>query len=196
MDTHTQPPQPVPQRVAYVNFADVIDDKKTKTFMQVCSEIVTKEQPDVLYLLLSSPGGSVDYGITLYNFLRALPCVVVTHNTGSIESVANIIFLAGEWRFACPASRFLLHGVFWQPPAGNPIPSAQLSELTDRFRHDEERIREILMSRTWLTTEQIDAYFRSGESKTAEFAKESGIISEIVAAKVRRGSSFFSCNFA
>jgi len=196
MKTEMQQHSPVPQRVAYINFVDTLDDKKSKTLMIVCAEIINKEHPDILYLLFSSPGGSVDYGITLYTYLRALPCMVITHNTGSIESIAIIPFLAGEVRLAAPQSRFLLHGVFWQPPGGQTIPTKQVDELVSRFRGDEDRIREILLDRTKLNKEQIDRFFLSGESKTAEFAQEVGIISEIKLPKIQRGSSLFSCNFA
>lgn len=186
-------PQPVPQRIAYISFADVIDDKRAKGLMQVCAEF--SRDADILYLMLSSPGGSVDLGITLYNYLRALPCFVVTHNIGSVESIANVVFLAGELRLAAPHSRFLLHGIFWQPPAGATLIPSQMAEAGTRFRDDETRIKEILLSRTGMKADQVDGFFRFGESKTAQFAKEVGIISDVSDPKIRRGSQFFSCNF-
>lgn len=186
-------PQPGPQRIAYISFADVIDDKRAKGLMQICSEL--SREADVLYLMLSSPGGGVDLGITLYNFLRALPCFIVTHNIGSVESIANIVFLAGELRLAAPHTRFLLHGIFWQPPAGATLIPSQMAEAGTRFRDDETRIKEILLSRTTMKSDQVDGFFRFGESKTAEFAKDVGIISNVSEPKIRRGSPFFSCNF-
>jgi ATP-dependent protease ClpP protease subunit len=183
---------PIPQKVAYINFTGQIDEKNTKGLMQLYADIVRQEKPDILYTLLSSPGGLIDLGITLFNFLRALPCHIIMHNIGSVESIANVVFLAGESRFATPNSRFLLHGVFWQPPAGVTIIPSQIAEQGTRFRDDEARIKDILLARTSMTAEQIDGYFRFGESKTAEFAKEVGIISQIIEPKIDRGCIFIS----
>jgi len=40
-------------------------------------------RPDKITILLSSEGGRTVDGLTAYNFLRALPCEIVTHNYGS-----------------------------------------------------------------------------------------------------------------
>lgn len=185
---------PLAQQVAYVNFAHVIDEKQANFLMQLCADIVSRDQTRIIYLMLSSPGGSIDYGITLYNFLRALPCIVFTHNIGSVESIANIVFLAGEKRFATPFSRFLLHGVFWNPPLGVLIPSAQISECHARLRDDAERIRDILLNRTTLTKAQIDSFHLSGESHGPDFAKEVGIISDIADLRIQKGCATLTCN--
>jgi len=73
-----------PVETIYVNYFDTIDEARTKALMAICSDIVAKQKPKTIYFLFSSVGGSVNAGITLYNFLRALPVEVVMHNTGSI----------------------------------------------------------------------------------------------------------------
>jgi ATP-dependent protease ClpP protease subunit len=82
----------------YVNYFDSINDAKTKALMAICSDIVAKEKPRAIYFLFSSVGGQVNAGITLYNFLRSLPVEIVMHNNGSIDSIANVIFLAASKR--------------------------------------------------------------------------------------------------
>jgi len=182
------------QRVVYITFCHSIDEKQACFLMQLCSEIVSKEHPDILYLILSSTGGSVDYGITLYNFLRALPCILVTHNIGTIESIANIVFLAGEQRLAAKRARFLLHGIFWHPAASTIIANAQISELRSRFCDDEDNIKSIIMERTALKEDQIRDFFLTGESRSPEFAKEVGIISSIDELKIQRGRTLIISN--
>jgi ATP-dependent protease ClpP protease subunit len=61
--------------------------------------------------MISTPGGSVMYGMNLYNVLRAFPIKLITHNVGNVDSMGNAVFLAGEERFACPHSTFMFHGV-------------------------------------------------------------------------------------
>src|SRR5881396_644821 len=107
--TKPQPPAPgepssptaVPEpKTIYINYFDGINEAKVKVLMAVCSELIGKQHPDQLYFLFSSNGGSINAGITFYNFLRALPTEIVMHNIGSIDSIATVIFLAGEKRFA------------------------------------------------------------------------------------------------
>lgn len=66
-----------------------------------------------LNIHISSQGGETAAGFTAYNFLKSLPVTVRTHNISNVESIANIVFLAGSERFANPLSRFLLHPLLW-----------------------------------------------------------------------------------
>src|SRR5258708_24946324 len=101
--------------VFYINYFDQITDSKARALMALVSEILQKVTPTpaTLYFAFSSTGGSVQAGVTLFNFLRALPVDVVMHNTGSVDSIATVIFLAGKVRYACEHSRFLFHGINW-----------------------------------------------------------------------------------
>jgi ATP-dependent Clp protease, protease subunit len=72
---------------------------------------LSNEGHQEVHLLLTTPGGSVMHGLTIYNVLRALPITLVTHNAGSVNSIGNAVFLAGARRYACPHSTFMFHGV-------------------------------------------------------------------------------------
>ena len=88
-------PIPLPVETVYVNYFGGIDDAKVKSLMAICADIIAKQKPKRIYFLFSSQGGGVNAGITLHNFLTALPVEIVMHNVGSVESIANVIFLAG-----------------------------------------------------------------------------------------------------
>ena len=100
----------------YISYFDVINEAKAKAFMAACADAVAQTRPSRLYFLFSSSGGSVDAGIALYNYLRALPVPIVMHNTGSIDSIANVVFLAADERYANPHSIFLLHASIGASP--------------------------------------------------------------------------------
>jgi ATP-dependent Clp protease, protease subunit len=51
-----------------------------------------------LSIHISSDGGSNDEGFTAYNFLRTLPIPVTMHCVGNVESMALLMYLAGEKR--------------------------------------------------------------------------------------------------
>ena len=57
----------------YISYYDAINDQKTRALMALCANVIAQQSPDRLYFLFSSTGGSVDAGIALFNYLRALP---------------------------------------------------------------------------------------------------------------------------
>ena len=48
---------------------------------------------DKFIIIISSKGGSVFHGISAYNYLKGIPAEIITHNFGSINSSASVIFL-------------------------------------------------------------------------------------------------------
>jgi len=175
-------PNGIPQKpveTIYVNYFDSITDAKTKAFMAVCSDIVAKHKPRTIYFLFSSVGGQVNAGVTLYNFLRSLPVEVVMHNTGSIDSIANVVFLAASKRYAAKHSSFLFHGITWSFQQGAALTFAQLQETVSAFKREEGKIAGIMAERSKLTESEIRELFLQGESKDLQFAIDKGIIHEV-----------------
>ncbi len=186
-----QPPETI-----YVNYFDTIDEAKTKALMAICSDIVAIQKPKSIYFLFSSVGGSVNAGITLYNFLRALPVEVVMHNTGSIDSIANVIFLAADVRFAAKHSAFLFHGISWNFPQAASLTFSQLQENLSRFKLEEAKIAGIIAERSKLTEAEIRELFLQGESKDLKFAVEKGIIREIRDASIPKDAPLITVNLS
>jgi ATP-dependent Clp protease, protease subunit len=90
-----------------VNFFSQINDVTANKFMAACAEIIRVDNPQCIHFLFASPGGNVDAGIAVYNYLRALPIKIIMHNTGAIDSIANVIFHAADERYANSHSTFL-----------------------------------------------------------------------------------------
>ncbi|MBC8432845.1 MAG: ATP-dependent Clp protease proteolytic subunit [Desulfobacterales bacterium] len=159
-----------PEKIYFINYLDSIDESKVKNLMRFCTDILTQQRPDVLYFCFSSSGGFVAPGITLYNFLMALPVKVIMHNTGSIDSIATVIFLAGAERYAVPNSTFLFHGIqytFSQPAS---LTINQLKEKVSSLEEDQNRMASIVAERTKLDEDEIRLLFRQGAAKDPEFA--------------------------
>src|SRR5438445_8342740 len=97
--------------IVYITFHDNINIQSVGRFITLCTQVRQQYEPQKMYFLFSSAGGAVDSGVTLYNYLRGLPCRLIMHNIGSIDSIANAIFLAADERFAAPNSAFVFHGV-------------------------------------------------------------------------------------
>ena len=183
-------------KTVYVNFFDSINDVKVKTVMAAVSEIINNQTPDVIYCLFSSPGGQVEPGITLYNFLRSLPVEIIMHNTGSTDSIANVIFLAANTRYASVHSSFIFHGVNWNFGAGASMNRGQLAETTSGLDALETKIRGVITERTKLTDEEVRALFTQGETKDPNYALSKGIINEIKNPSIPKNVPILSFNLA
>jgi ATP-dependent protease ClpP protease subunit len=148
-----------------------------------------------LYLLLSTPGGTVMHGLTLYNILRALPIRLTIHNVGNVDSIGNAIFLAGARRFACPHSTFMFHGVGLDLHGQGRLEEKSLRETLDGILSDQHRIGSIIQERTKLSQADVEALFRQAQTKDAAYAASCGIVDEVRDVQIPAGSSIASLVF-
>lgn len=145
-----------------------------------CCQQALNQGATELYISMSSAGGENNYGFTIYNYLKALPIPVNTHNIGTVESMGNIMFLAGKKRSACPDSRFLFHQFHWNMQGG--IDHHRVLEHGQSLSSDLERYSGIVHQRTDGANEALDVKrILLGESKiiSPREAIEYGLISEV-----------------
>jgi ATP-dependent protease ClpP protease subunit len=181
-----QPPNPAPKRAFVLFLADV---NEASCANLVGTTINLRDQGATeICLLLATTGGKVISGFAAHHTLRGLGVKLVTHNVGSINSIGNVLFLAGDERFACPHSTFMFHGVLWGVPAGN-MTGQQTREILASITADEERISALIAERTNLTTEQVEAFFRDAATKDAEYALGVGIIDAVAPVDIPPGAT-------
>src|SRR5690348_2301756 len=111
----------------YIKFFAQVDDGSINALMQVIEKKLG-EGVQRFIILISSVGGSVFHGVSAYNFLKGIPAEVITHNFGSVDSIANVIYCAGSTRYSVPHARFLLHGVTANFSQGAGLEEKQLLE--------------------------------------------------------------------
>lgn len=193
-------PKPTPlvtsiqEKIIYINYVDVIDSVRVKNIMAIIANIIAQEKPTTLYFLFSSQGGEVDAGIALYNFLKALPLKIIMHNIGSIDSIANVIFVAGDKRYANPHSTFLFHGVQQPINSATLLSLPQLNEIRDRINKNHTTIAGIVCENSRMEEDEIKRLFSEGETKDVTFALEKGIINEVKPAQIPGNALFISIN--
>src|SRR5579859_6334737 len=93
----------------YISFSAEVSAQTTESLLAAFANCANNPQVEEVYLMISTPGGSVMHGMNLYNVMRAMPFRLTTHNVGNVDSIGNAVFLAGEQRFACPHSTFMFH---------------------------------------------------------------------------------------
>jgi ATP-dependent protease ClpP protease subunit len=121
-----------------VHFIGPINHTSACTVRNLCLQALQSGASEI-ELHLSTEGGNMTAGFALYFFLKSLPLPLTTHNIGSVESVGVVIFLAGQKRYACPGTRFLVHPLHWG--FGNLVAAdhSRISEWRDCLDFDAER---------------------------------------------------------
>ncbi|WP_339413005.1 MULTISPECIES: ATP-dependent Clp protease proteolytic subunit [unclassified Pseudomonas] len=125
-----------------------------------CSQLIEKASVAVqreatgLVLNIATMGGECSYGFTMYNYLMALPIPVHTHNLGTVESMGNIVFLAGEQRTACPHSKFLFHPFHWHLQGA--VDHSRMSEYAMSLDYDLQLYARIVAERTAHASELLE----------------------------------------
>jgi ATP-dependent Clp protease, protease subunit len=177
----------------YISFSAEIKPQTTETLIAVLAEQANKHV-DHVYLMISTPGGSVMNGLNLYNVMRAFPFKLTTHNVGNVDSIGNAVFLAGSERYACPHSTFMFHGVGFDSP-GQRLEEKFLRERLDGLLQDQRRIGSIIKDHTNLNTRKIGNLFREARTKDADYALSVGIINEIRDVQIPAGCPVISLVF-
>src|SRR3989338_11163044 len=174
------------KKTLYISFSAEVNQNTTENLMGVIAQKVNAGVKDI-YLLISSPGGSVMNGINVYNFLKSLPINLTTHNIGIVDSIANVIFLAGKTRYAVKNSSFLFHGVGFDINQAR-FEEKDVKEKLKMIQRDQKLIADIIAEQSQYTQDEIEKMFLEADTRTPEQAKEKGLISDIREVNIPEGA--------
>jgi ATP-dependent Clp protease protease subunit len=133
-----------------------------------------------IVLALSSPGGNIYWGVTAYNYLRGLGIEVITHNAGQVDSIAAVIFCAGERRLCVSEGRFLIHGVASTFSGNNPnVAEKDLQDRVTALGKDRGSIAAILSARTGTKLDVIRQNMLDTTILNASEGEKYGFVHEI-----------------
>ncbi len=132
-----------------------------------------------LNLLLSSPGGSVFHGLSVYNFLKGAPIEVYTYNFGSVDSIGVVMYCAGSKRFCVPHARFLIHGVKMNFQRQASFDEFQIHEHLKSVRIDQKNIARVIADNTGKGADVIEKDMHDRKTLNPNEAKDYGLVNEI-----------------
>lgn len=135
---------------------------------------VEKRAPIILYV--TSNGGAVDAGFELIDIIQNSKTPVYTVNLGYQYSMGFLIGLAGHKRFATKNAKFLMHD-------GSNFVFGSGTKVQDQMEFQkrvEARIKDYILSRSKLTSEEYDNKLRVEWYLFADEAKEKGFTDYIV----------------
>jgi Protease subunit of ATP-dependent Clp proteases len=162
-----------------VYLAGPISPQTVPPLIQVVGDRVGKGARSLL-LAISSPGGNIYWGVTAYNFLRGLGIEVITHNVGQVDSIAGVIYCAGDRRLCVPQGRFLIHGVAAQFQGTDVnISEKDLKSRVAGLERDRDTIASILSARTGKPLGDVRGDMLNEKVMSADEGREYGFVTEI-----------------
>jgi len=177
-----------------IKFFTDVNANTSRQLMQVLDSCIVAGVTD-LTLLISTTGGTVHDGVTLYNFIRGLEAQVTTHNFGSVDSIGVPIFAAGKTRLSVPQARFLIHrvGTTFLAPAGQvQVSEAQLTQTLKSLLADEQNIAKIISANSHRTVSQVLATMKAQPTLFPEQMKKWGLVHSIEDVSIPIGARLFT----
>lgn len=154
-----------------------------------------KEGHKSFVLLISSPGGTVFHGLSAYNYLKGVPADIITHNFGSVDSIAVLLYCAGKQRLSVSTARFLLHGISLQFPQSTNLEEKQLEEKLKSLQIDLQNIAKVIAATTGKSPEQFIRAMNDRTTLNPEEAKAWGLVHEIKAELFPPGAEVISIQY-
>lgn len=137
------------------------------------------ENPDKdIHFYINSPGGSVSAGLAIYDTMQFVKPDVSTVCIGQAASMGSLLLAGGaaDKRFALPHSRVMIH----QPLGGFQGQASDFDIHAREILLIRERLNKILAKHTGQDMEKIQQDTDRDNFKSAEEAREYGLIDEVM----------------
>jgi len=129
-------------------------------------------------LYINSPGGLVTAGLGIYDTMQYIKPDVSTLCIGQAASMGSFLLAAGKKgkRFSLPNSRIMVH----QPSAGFQGQATDIEIHAKEVLALKKRLNEIYSKHTGKSVDDVKKALERDNFMTPEFAKDFGLIDEVV----------------
>ncbi|MGE0826651.1 MAG: ClpP family protease [Candidatus Binatia bacterium] len=158
-------------------FAPVIEET-VQTLLSVIDDKMRHGATEFV-LLISSPGGDAFYGLSAYNYLKGIPATITTHNFGTVDSIAIVLYCSGTRRLSVPQAQFLLHGVSVTFAEETTLEESQLEERLKEMRIDKENVAKVIAANTGKSVEEVASAMLTRTMLNPDDAQRWGLVHEI-----------------
>lgn len=137
------------------------------------------EDPDKdIHLYINSPGGSVTAGMAIYDTMQYIKCDVSTMCIGMAASMGAFLLAGGAKgkRLALPNAEIMIH----QPLGGAQGQATEIEIAAKHMQRTKEKLNRLLAANTGRPYEEVVADTERDNWKTAEEAKEYGLIDAVM----------------
>ena len=133
-------------------------------------------------LYINSPGGSVTAGMAIYDTMQYIKCDVSTICIGMAASMGAFLLAGGAKgkRYALPNAEIMIH----QPLGGAQGQATEIQIAAEHILATKKKLNTILSENTGKDYETIAADTERDNWKTAQEAKEYGLIDAVITKRV------------
>jgi ATP-dependent Clp protease protease subunit len=181
--------QPQLPPTVYATFAGMIDQTTLPRLFQGINTAINGNVQDI-HLLFQSTGGSIADGISLYNYFNGLPLNLHLYNTGSIQSIAVIAYLGGDFLYVSRHANFMIHKSHFSAPERSA--ASRFESAAQALKAEDARIEAILKAETTIPAEVWQRHTMQEVYISAQDSVSYGIASEIEEFVVPPGSQIFN----
>ncbi len=138
-------------------------------------------------LYINSPGGSVTAGMAIYDTMQYIKCDVSTICIGMAASMGAFLLAGGAKgkRFALPNAEIMIH----QPLGGAQGQATEIEITAKHILRTKEKLNRILSENTGRPYEEVAQDTDRDNWKTAEEAKEYGLVDAVIYNHASTGDS-------
>ncbi len=178
---------PQSKKTIYIKFFVGINRNTIAKLTKLVQEKL-KEGVERFVLLISSSGGNVFAGLSGYSFLKGIPAEVITHNFGSADSIAAVLYCAGSRRFCVPHARFLLHGIGFDVTSPTRFNEKILDERIKSLKVDRENISRVIADNSGKSIADVERDILEGTVLNSDQACKYGLVHEIKTELFEKGA--------
>ena len=139
-----------------------------------------------IQLYINSPGGSVSAGMAIYDTMQYIKCDVSTICIGMAASMGAFLLAGGAKgkRYALPNAEIMIH----QSSGGAQGQATEIQITAEHILRTKEKLNKILSANTGQPYEVVAADTERDNWKTAEEAKEYGLIDTVITSRTEVNS--------
>ena len=147
----------------------------------ICAQLLFLEAENAkkeISFYINSPGGVVTSGLAILDTMNYIKCPVSTVVMGQAASMGSLLLCCGAKgrRFALPNARVMIH----QPSGGFQGQATDIEISAKHILATKERLNKILAENTGQDFETVAADTERDNWKTAQEAKEYGLIDAVI----------------
>ena len=159
---------------------DAVDAESMECIIKQLMYLYREDPESEITMYINSPGGEVQSGLAVYDFMKLIQVPIRTVCIGTAASMGAILFLAGEKRVMMPHSRVMIHD---PAPGGGSMEGMNPDAMEERLK-DLKKIQDVTISIISDTTGKSELEVREKTKKDsyfdAEEAVDFGLATEII----------------
>ncbi len=159
-----------------------VDDALASTVVAQLLFLEAQDPDKDIHLYINSPGGSVTAGMAIYDTMQFVKCDVSTICIGMAASMGAFLLAGGAKgkRMALPNAEIMIH----QPSGGSQGQATEMEIAAKHIIATKEKLNRILSENTGRPIEEVAKDTDRDNWKTAEEAREYGIIDMVMKSRV------------